>query len=59
MEQVTTATREAGISAELKDLIDQVIIPALVERLFDDQQVDGDTLRPAQQDIPFNGDPVQ
>ena len=33
MEQLTTVGQEVGIPGELKEFIDQVIVPALLERL--------------------------
>jgi hypothetical protein len=37
MEQLTTTAQESGISAELKDFIDQVIVPALLQKLQEEQ----------------------
>lgn len=40
MEQLITVGQEVGISAELKEFVDQVIVPALVERLVEKKDLD-------------------
>jgi hypothetical protein len=49
MEQLTTIGQTVGIPAELREFIDQVIVPALLERLVAEKDLNSE--RPVYYDI--------